>query len=132
MTDPNIFTTSYNEIKGFWIVGSGRENNNGFKPDVIVPEVINLPGFIDGNEIKGLSYGCFRHNTVIREIILPETLVEISDTSIADVKSLLRVTIPSSVKVIEAYFSTNNNLQYVIFKKNSSLTIIGEYFYGLL
>lgn len=128
MTDPNIFTTSYLNWKEFWIVGIGMENNNGIKPGVTIPEVINLPGIIDGHEIKGLSYGCFRGNEIIREIILPETLVEISHTSIADLHNLIKITIPSSVEIIESWFSGHLNLENIIFSKNSSLTTIHSNF----
>ena len=128
LTDPSIFVTSYNESRGIWIIGSGRANNNGIKSFSLIPKYLVVPGNIDGHEIKSLSYGCFRKNSVIKEITLPETLIEIPDTSIADLLALEKITIPSSVESIDSYFCDFPLLTKVLFRDHSKLKNIGQTF----
>lgn len=60
--------------------------------------------------------------------MLPNSIIEIPNTAIADLFVLKKLTIPSSVTLIDNYFCAFPVLTQLIFEKNSSLKTVGPHF----
>lgn len=75
-----------------------------------------------------MTYGCIRNLRSIKEIIIPNTLEGIPDTSIADLFELRKITIPQSIKYIGPFSCNFPKLTQLIFAQNSSLISIGDHF----
>lgn len=76
-----------------------------------------------------MTYGCVAGEyDIIKEIILPETLIEIVHTGFHKLGKVEKITVSSSIKSIGPYFSEFYNVRSIIFRPNSQLTSIGFHF----
>ena len=95
------------------------EDNDGKLIITAVPyfeeqEVIEVPAYINGKEVKEIANEGFRGFTELKEVILPDTLVSIGERAFYECSNLNRVYIPASVnKCGEAAFRSCASDLYV-------------------
>ena len=77
-----------------------------------------LKGFKDVDKEKLMSF---------KELVVPDEIVEITQSAFADCMNLENITIPKSLKIIgEGAFKNCNNLKSVVFNEDSNLSTISS------
>ena len=110
-----------NEVYRMLRDGSGYEVLLGFP----VGDSISIPASYRGLPVKRVGPYAYADGYAVADIILPEMLETIGDSAFRYVSGPISVTIPDSVKVIEAYAFAAGTVAEVKF--GSGVTTIGEH-----
>ena len=112
--------TSKAEIVG---IASGAETASSAK--------ITIPSSINNFLIIRIATNAFKDNNVAEEIILPDTITELSELAFNDAKTLKTITIPNKVQMMGSLvFNNCTSLTNITFKTTRLSIIPRASFYG--
>jgi hypothetical protein len=82
---------------------------------------LTIPGNINGEKVIEISENCFKDNSTLQTVSLPQTITEIGSSAFSGCTALTKITIYKSVKTIgENAFSNCNNL-VIYCEENSAI-----------
>lgn len=87
---------------------------------------VNIPENINGYDVVELSGNIFENRTDVEEIIVPDTVKKIDSFAFAYCDSLIKITIPGSVNIIDSQaFITNTSNSYIRIETYDELEMYG-------
>lgn len=94
-------------------------------------KTVTVPSSIDGYKVTAIGEGCFKGDSSIEEIILPDTLEKVASYAFANMPNLKQLNFPDSVRSISSYaVYLSNQLESVSIGKNTSFLGNGAFVYA--
>lgn len=97
-----------------WRDGDTSERGVNITGAHVSKSVATIPTNIDGAAIRNFSSSCFKNNTSVMKVVIPETVTEIESLSFSGCLMLMGVNIPAGVTTIkESTFSGCSRLRSI-------------------